>query len=99
MQAKGGHDAFRRIERAEETRAAAAQRRTLAARTIADAEVAGAARGRRATRRFAHLGFPRRWAGRKIPAAYLGGIQSPAADGNSMRHALRHPLEPLRQSV
>src|SRR6267143_6222112 len=43
MRAQGGLDDFRRRQRAEETGAAAAQRRSVAAGAIADAEVAGAA--------------------------------------------------------
>src|ERR1700686_3405237 len=99
MQAKGDHGDFRRIERAEKTRTAAAQRRTIATRAIAHAEMACASRGKCATRRFAHLGFPHRWARRNTTASNMGGVQSPAADRNSMRHALRDSLEPLRQSL
>ena len=73
--------------------------RSPAARPIAHAEMARAARRHGAAVRSRALGFPHLRTGRKSGAAHLGGIHQPADEGSRCGHALRHALEPLRCSL
>src|SRR3984885_4827422 len=71
----------------------------LAARAIAHAQMARAARRHRATFRSEYVGLSCNWIRRAASAPHVGRILASADDGGHRRYALRHALEPLRRAL